>query len=169
MEGPVLIAPVHFSYLDPEIVACAMPRAIFFMAKAELFKVPVLGALIRSLDAFPVRRGEGDMEAIRKAIEVLKEGRALLMFPEGTRGNGIEMGPISSGVAMLAKRSGAWILPVGIVGTQIVWPKGSKKLRRSRMTVLFGEPFRYDQIATGESEKIRKVAFANLLAKIGGL
>ncbi|HRF61077.1 MAG TPA: MFS transporter [Fimbriimonadaceae bacterium] len=165
MEGAVLITPVHFSYLDPELVACAMPRAIFFMAKAELFRVPILGALIRSLDAFPVRRGEGDMEAIRKAIEVLKEGRALLMFPEGTRGLGEQMGPISSGVAMLAKRSGAWILPVGIVGTQFVWPKGSKKLRRRRMTVLFGEPFRYDDVAPGASEKVRKAAFASLLGE----
>ncbi len=165
MEGPLLVAPVHFSYLDPPIVACAMDRALSFMAKEDLFRPWWLGPLIRSLGSFPVRRGENDTEAIRLAIHLLKEGRAVLLFPEGTRGFGEKMGGITPGIAMLAKRSGAKVLPVGIVGTERVWPKGSKKLRRSPMTVVIGRPFTYDAVATNESDRENRVLFSRELAR----
>lgn len=164
MEGPVILAPVHFSYLDPEIVSCGTSRAVSFMAKKELFRVFGLGWLIRSLDAFPVDRGSGDMAAIRHAIEMLEQGRAVLLFPEGTRGDGKTMGPITPGVAMLARRTGAKIVPVGIAGTQIAWPRGQKRPRRHRMTVVYGEPFTYDEVAVGANEKEKREAFAQALA-----
>lgn len=165
MEGGLIVAPVHFSYLDPEIVACGTKRAVSFMAKKELFEVFGLGWLIRSLDAFPVKRGENDTEAIRKAIELLQAGHAVLLFPEGTRGNGKVLGPITPGVAMLAKRTGARVLPVGIVGTQIVWPKGSKKLRRHRMKVIYGSTFTYADTSTGKNEKENRELFGQELAR----
>jgi 1-acyl-sn-glycerol-3-phosphate acyltransferase len=158
LEGPLVVAPNHVSLLDPPIVGCASPRALCFMAKEELFRVPILGPLIRSLDAFPVRRGEGDTEAIRRAVGLLKAGHAVLVFPEGTRGDGEELLPISPGVAMLAKRTEAVVLPVGIVGTHVVWPKSRRGLRRARMTVVFGEPFRFSDIPGGRD------AFAGELA-----
>jgi 1-acyl-sn-glycerol-3-phosphate acyltransferase len=165
MEGGVLVAPVHFSYLDPEIVACGTKRAVSFMAKQELFKVFGLGWLIRSLDAFPVKRGENDTEAIRHALELLKAGHAVLLFPEGTRGLGKVLGPMSPGIALLAKKTGAQVLPVGIIGTHIVWPKGSKKLRRHRMKVLYGPTFTYADVATGSNEKENREKFALELSR----
>lgn len=153
MTGPLIVAPNHMSYLDPPIIACSQRREVTFMAKEELFAVFLLGWLIRSLGAFPLKRGAGDRDAIRKAIDLLKSGRALLVFPEGTRGNGVTLGKITPGVSTLAKNTGAMVLPVGICGTQIVWPKGGKIRRRQRMTVVFGKPFCYTDIAVGENER----------------
>lgn len=148
-EGGIIVSPVHVSHLDPPAMGCAMERELSFMAKQELFK-GLFGALIRSLNAFPVRRGEGDTEAIRKSISLLQEGRALLVFPEGTRNDGDQMLPMSAGVAMLAKKTGAKVVPVGIVGTNRSWPKGQKKITKTPITVAFGKPFTYDEVAKGQ-------------------
>ncbi len=152
-EGALIVAPVHLSFIDPPLVGCAMRRAITFMAKEELFRPFLLGPLIRSLGAFPVRRGAGDTEAIRLAIKLLQEGRAVLMFPEGTRGDGKTLGALTPGIAMLAKRTGARVLPLGLVGTEKVLPRGASKPRRSPMTVVFGETFTYAEVCGGEGDK----------------
>jgi len=159
MEGPVIFAPVHFSFLDPPLLACGSPRQITFMAKKELFDPPVFGPLIRSLGAFPISRGSGDKEAIKLAIGLLDQGRALLMFPEGTRGKGQQLSPITSGILMLARKTGAKVVPVGINGTQIVLPKGAKKPKRHRMTMSFGEPIDYRAMATAMGDSAAKAAF----------
>jgi 1-acyl-sn-glycerol-3-phosphate acyltransferase len=165
MDGPVLFAPVHFSFLDPPVVACATERSMNFMAKEELFRPPVFGPLIRSLGAFPVRRGENDTEAIKRAITLLQSGAAVLIFPEGQRGDGTTMMPITAGIAMLAKRSQAQVVPVGIVGSHVALGKGSKRLRRQRITVAFGKAVRYSDLATAASEKENRENFANYLAE----
>ncbi len=146
MEGPVIIAPVHVSYLDPMLVGCTAPREISYMAKQELFKNPLLAALIRSLNTFPVRRGENDSAAIREALRLLQAGRALLVFPEGTRGDGEALGQVQAGLMMMAKRTGAPIVPIGLFGTHKAWPRGQKRMRRHRMAVHFGRPFRLEEL-----------------------
>jgi len=161
--GGVIIAPVHVSYLDPPALGCAMRRQLRFMAKEELFKGP-LGAIIQSLGAFPVRRGEGDTESIRKSIAILEGGDALLLFPEGTRGDGETMLPINRGVSMLAKRTNAVVIPVGIVGTHVLMPRG-KKGRRHPTTVAFGPGFRYEDVATGATERENRELFARELER----
>lgn len=158
-RGPVLVCPNHCSHLDPPLVAVSMPRRLRFMAKEELFEVPGFGWLIRSLGAFPVRRGAGDAEAARLALEILKGGHALLLFPEGTRGDGRTLGPVNRGLAMLAKRSGAAILPALVVGTSRMLPKGAKRIRRGRTEVWFGEPFTYAEVASGRNEKENRELF----------
>jgi 1-acyl-sn-glycerol-3-phosphate acyltransferase len=159
--GAVIVAPNHVSNLDPPITACGTKRQIAFMAKEQLFK-GIFGKLIASLGAFPVRRGEGDTESIRKAIALLEEGRALLVFPEGTRGDGGTMLPINRGVGMLAKRTGAQVVPVGIAGTHMVMPRG-KKGRRHPITITYGRPFTYKEIAEGHSDKEARDLFAQEL------
>ena len=84
--GPVLIVSNHVSLLDPPLVGGAAPRPLFFMAKEELFRIPLFGRLIRSLNARPVRRDGSDTRALKAALAQLEEGHALLVFPEGTRG-----------------------------------------------------------------------------------
>lgn len=157
MSGALIVAPNHLSYLDPPIIACSQRRAVQFMAKEELFRVFFLGWLIRSVGAFPLKRGAGDMEAIRKAIDFLKQGKAVLVFPEGTRGDGETLGKITPGVGTLAKSTGALILPVGIAGTQVVWPRRSRVRRRHRMTVIFGKPFSYSEAATSSNDRENRV------------
>lgn len=142
-EGPVIVAPNHLSHFDPPIVAATVPRKVAFMAKEELFKIPIIGAIIASLNSFPVRRGEGDTEAIRKTLERLAAGELVLVFPEGTRGNGRELGPFNRGVAMLAKRSGAAVIPVGISGTERKLGKGASIPKWAHATIVFGKPMFY--------------------------
>jgi 1-acyl-sn-glycerol-3-phosphate acyltransferase len=163
-KGPLIVSPNHVSHLDPPAAACALPRKLSFMAKAELFDHKLFGALIRSFGSFPVRRGEGDMEAIRTAIRMLNEGHAVLMFPEGTRGDGKHLLPFNKGVGMIAKRSGAAVLPVGISGTHRKWPKGGKKPKWGRVTVAFGAPMRYEDFS-GETESEIREAFARELER----
>ncbi|MFI5385296.1 MAG: lysophospholipid acyltransferase family protein [Fimbriimonadales bacterium] len=161
--GGIIFAPNHLSNLDPPAVACGTNnRQLAFMAKEELFK-GLFGRLISSVGAFPVRRGESDTEAIRKALSLLQHGRAVLVFPEGTRGDGKKMGPFNRGVAMLAKRSAAAVLPIGVIGTHIVAPKGGKGLKRHRITVAYGKPFTYEEIAKGADEKENREFFAREL------
>ncbi|MEQ1935075.1 MAG: lysophospholipid acyltransferase family protein, partial [Fimbriimonadaceae bacterium] len=138
-DGGVIVAPVHISHLDPPAVACGTNRKVRFMAKEELFK-GFLGWLITSLGAFPVKRGEGDTESIRLAMSLLESGEAVLIFPEGTRGNGKQIQPLNKGVALLAKRTGALVVPVAVVGTHIAWPKGQKKIKRHKITLAYGTP-----------------------------
>lgn len=162
MNGPLIVAPVHLSNLDPPVTTVSLPRPIAFMAKKELFEVKVFGPLIKSLGAFPVKRGGGDLSAFKLALEILSDGQALLVFPEGSRGDGATMGEIQSGVALLAKRSGAQVLPVGIAGTQNVLPKGASKPKRAQVKVHIGEPFDYDSVAL-RNGKEDKSAFSKAL------
>jgi 1-acyl-sn-glycerol-3-phosphate acyltransferase len=131
--GPLIVAANHVSNLDPPVLGAAIPRPIYYMAKAELFRIPVLGPLIGQLRAFPVDRAKGDVSAIRRAVEVLKMGAAVGIFPEGGR-NREGHNRIHSGVALLASLTGAPVLPVYIDGT---------KGRFSRITVVFGEPMAF--------------------------
>jgi len=164
LTGPIIVAPNHVSYVDPPAVACGTKkRQLRFMAKEELFK-GALGALITSLGAFPVKRGEGDTESIRKSLAILEGGEALLIFPEGTRSDGKTMLPINRGVAMLAKRTGAPVLPVGIIGTHIVMPRGGGG-RKHPMKIAYGKPFAYEEISTGKNDKENRELFAQELEK----
>jgi len=114
-QGSVIIASNHISYYDPPLVSVSCPREVHFMAKKELFSIPVLGFLIRRLNAFPIQRQGVDRQALEKGIEVLKSGRALLVFPEGTRNRKKgEFLPPKPGVGVLAKEAGAPIVPAYI-------------------------------------------------------
>ena len=164
-SGPLIVAPNHVSHLDPPAIACSIPRMVTFMAKEELFEHRAFGWLIRSLGSFPVRRGEGDTEAIRQAIALLGEGRAVLVFPEGTRGDGETMLPVNKGPGLLAKRSGAKVLPVGIVGTHRKWPKGKGRPRWGRVVVSYGEPMTFEEIAASRPGEEPREAFAAELSR----
>jgi len=158
--GPLIVSPNHVSHLDPPVTACAINRQITFMAKAELFEHGLFGKLIASLGAFPVKRGEGDTEAIRLTLRLLEEGRAVLMFPEGTRGDGKELLPFNKGVGMIARRSCAPVLPVGIVGTHRKWPRGKSRPKWGRVTVVFGSTMTYEETSTQATEAENREAFA---------
>ena len=162
--GAVIIAPNHVSNLDPPAVACTCPRRLNFMAKEELFKIPVLGPIIRSLDAFPLKRGEGDTEAFRHAIAQLERGKTIIIFPEGSRGDGVSIQPMTKGATMLARRTGATVVPVGIVGTHKVLPKGQSKPKRGKMIVAYGKPFTYQDIEA-QYGKAAKNVFGDELEK----
>lgn len=164
-EGPVLLAPNHVSFVDPPAVGLATPYFVAYMAKEELFRVPIFGPILHSVGAFPVKRGQSDSAAVRVALEILAQGHALLVFPEGSRGDGERLLPIQTGIAMLAKRSGAQIVPVGVGDTLRLLPRGAKFFHRARVRVHFGEAFKYEDIPCGRTERERRELFVQELAR----
>jgi 1-acyl-sn-glycerol-3-phosphate acyltransferase len=163
--GGVIVAPNHLSWADPPAVACTCRhRRVLAMAKEELWKNRLFGWVIGQIGAFPVRRGEADPEAIKFAVQVLNEGECLLMFPEGTRSDGRRMLPITRGVAMLARKTGVPVVPIGIVGTSEVMPPDRAPKRKREVIVAYGKPFTYAEVAVGGSEKGNREIFARELA-----
>jgi 1-acyl-sn-glycerol-3-phosphate acyltransferase len=132
VEGPLIIACNHVSYLDPPALGCLAPRRISYMAKKELFKVPVLGPLIRALGAYEVDRRGSATGAIRRSLRVLESGGVVGIFPEGTRNRGGGAAP-QTGVALLASLGQAPVVPACIRGTD-------RALRLGRIEVAFGAP-----------------------------
>jgi 1-acyl-sn-glycerol-3-phosphate acyltransferase len=112
--GPVILVANHVSNLDPPAVGVACPRRVHFMAKHELFINPVSGWFLRALGAFPVKRNTPDRAAFKQALNILKKGLVLGMFPEGTRNKSGELGPAQQGAAVLALRTQAILIPVGV-------------------------------------------------------
>ena len=134
LDGPLIVACNHVSYVDPVALGVAMPRPIAYMAKVELFRAPLLGPMIAGLGAYPVDRGKHDVLAIRSSIRALKEGKAIGIFPEGTR-NLSGDARVHRGVALLASLSGAPVLPAFVRG-------GDRAKRLGKLDVTFGEPIR---------------------------
>jgi 1-acyl-sn-glycerol-3-phosphate acyltransferase len=144
-NGAVILAGNHPSYLDPILVALPIKRTIRFMAWDALFKVPLLGRLIRSLGAFPVdiRRGKGE-SAYGEALRVLENGHALGIFPEGQRSESGPMGELRTGTARLAIDSGAPIVPITIGGASRAWPTDKRLPKPAKIIVRFHSPIQVD-------------------------
>lgn len=142
-KGPVILAANHVSNWDPVLVALAVKRPISFMAKAELFSNPVLAAIMRAVYAFPVKRGTADRKAIREALDVLQEGRVLGIFPEGARRKVQQDATVQAGVAMIALKSGAPVVPVACVGTDRTFPLGWIR----PLVIRIGPPIKLDSCA----------------------
>lgn len=136
--GPVILAPVHRSFADFVFSALLTDRKLFFMAKDSLWASPALGRLLVALGCFPVHREGADREALRRAEEVLRQGQVLVVFPEGTRKEGPEVAPLHDGVAFLAARTGAPIVPMGIGGSDRAMPKGTKIPKPLRIDLVVG-------------------------------
>lgn len=158
-SGAALIVSNHQSILDPPIVGGAVPRQIYFLAKAELFRIPLFGRLIRALHARPVRREGSDMRALRTAAQLLEEGKALLIFPEGTRSLTGRLGEAKAGVGMLAVTSGVPVVPAYVSGSLEALPKGRAWPRRSRVSVSFGPALHFKpQSGPGRKDRYREAA-----------
>jgi len=140
-QGPLLVVANHLNIIDPPLLSASVPRRIMFLAKKELFNPRTPGSLfVRAFGAFPVRRGELDRRALKWSLQVLRDGGALGMFPEGTRSPNAQLTPAFPGSALIALRSGAPILPVAISGSEKV-NSLVNILRRPRVKVTIGEPF----------------------------
>lgn len=173
-QGAVLLASNHTGFLDGPLLFALSPRPASFLAKSELFVGPV-SRLLGWLGQIPVRRGRPDRGALRAGLGVLASGGALGVFPEGTRGDG-ELEQVSDGLAYLALRSGAPVVPVAVLGTAEAMPKGSRVPRwRAPVTVAFGEPVRVAvegdprarRTVRAAAEQLRLALLAHLRAEAG--
>jgi 1-acyl-sn-glycerol-3-phosphate acyltransferase len=139
-DGPMIIAPVHRSGIDFFVASEVTDRKLHYMAKDSLWKRPRFGRFLQTVGAFPVHRDAADREAMRRAQRVLEAGEVLVLFPEGERRTGPVVKDLHEGVAFLAARTGAPVVPVGIGGSTSVMPKGSKFPRPLHIHLVVGEP-----------------------------
>ena len=122
-KGGALLVSNHQSFIDPVVAGIHIPRAVHFMARDSLFANPIFGRLIAAVNAFPVRRNTADLGAIKEAMRRLKQGRLLLMFPEGTRTPDGRIQPLLPGMFAIAKKTEVPIVPVLIDGVFKAWPR----------------------------------------------
>jgi len=146
LDGGVVVASNHFSWLDPAVLGAASPRVLYYMAKVEAHRVPGLGAFIRAFGCFPVRRGESDREAVRTMRRIVAEGHALGLFVEGTRQLSGVPGQVQPGAAMVALQEDAPIVPVAIHGTQ-GWKPAPGGFQA--VSIAWGEPMTFDGLPKG--------------------
>jgi 1-acyl-sn-glycerol-3-phosphate acyltransferase len=144
LEGGLVVAANHFSWIDPPALGMASPRTLYFMAKVEAHRVPGLGQLMRSFGAFPVRRGESDRDAVRTMRQIVRDGHALGMFAEGTRQTSGVPGIVQPGAAMVAIAEGVPLIPAAVYGSH-EWRLGNFK----PVSVAWGEPMTFDGLPRG--------------------
>jgi 1-acyl-sn-glycerol-3-phosphate acyltransferase len=146
-----IIAANHASFFDPPLVAASWPEPIHFLARKTLFDVPLLNPIITGLNAHPLK-GTNDLSAFKQATALLAEGKKILIFPEGTRSPDGKIAPFKTGVAMLAERTKAPIIPCYIDGSFKVWPKQARfpKPFGYKTACIFGHPIYPEDFGTGK-------------------
>jgi 1-acyl-sn-glycerol-3-phosphate acyltransferase len=142
-EGPVIVAPNHFSFLDHFFVAAFMRREVHFMAKSQLFKRPMQFVYTHG-GVFPVLRGRRDEEAFKTADTVLRRGDVVVMYAEGGRSRSGELGEAKPGIGRLALETGAVVVPTAISGTQ--HSRNWTKFKFPKVTVQYGDPIKFDRV-----------------------
>jgi 1-acyl-sn-glycerol-3-phosphate acyltransferase len=152
--GGVLILSNHLADVDPIVVQMACPRPIHFMAKSELFDMKVLRGLITTAKAFPVKRGEPDRAAIKRAVALIRTGEVVCIFPEGELSESGELLPLKPGIALIARMTGCPVICCGLRNTNRILPYGSLVPRPTlrRTPVEWGDPRQFDKHA--ETEEI---------------
>ncbi len=160
-QGGVVVAANHRSYWDPVVVGCAMTRKVRFIAKADLFRIPVFRNIIRGMGSFPVKREGVDREGIRTALHFLQDGKAVGIFPEGTRSKTEELLEPQMGAALIALKADVPIVPTALINTPgILRP----------IKVVFGKPMYFSELRDKKlTSAVLKEVSARLMAEIGSL
>ncbi|MFH1577585.1 MAG: lysophospholipid acyltransferase family protein [Candidatus Omnitrophota bacterium] len=144
-SGSFILAGNHNSYLDPAVLAVACPRELRFMARHDLFEIPLFGAFISSVGAIPLKRNSGDISGIKEALRCLRKTiYGLLIFPEGSRAlSGASQDP-KPGIGFMAAKSGVPVVPAFIQGSQRALGRGARLIRPVKIRVYFGNPIHFD-------------------------
>lgn len=161
-EGAVILAANHASYLDPPIIGMVFPQKLRFVAWDGLFRVPLLGPMIRALGAVPVSPENKNSAAglLRQVIGFIENGHSVLIFPEGQRTLDGRLQPLEGGAALVAMKTGAPVVPIWIEGTWEAYPPHYLLPRPHKITVTFGDPIRPDRLP-GEMPEKEKRNFLN--------
>ena len=141
----------HQSFLDPLLAALSLTRPVSYLARDSLFKLPVLGWLLRHTYVIPISREAARGGSIRLALERLEQGYLIGIFPEGTRSSGTEVRVFRPGFLAVVRRTNQPVYPVGIVGSDRVMPRGAWFIRPGRIQVVYGTPFTPDEMASWQS------------------
>lgn len=155
-EGACIIVPNHVSYADPVWITIPILRPVHYMAWDKPFEIPVLGFLMRTFGAFPVKLESTDASAQREAIGLLRRGLALVMFPEGGRTRSGKLEPFKMGAFRLALTHGVPIVPVTIIGAKKIWPVGKIFPRPGLLTIIYHPPIPVERAPAGTSRLVLK-------------
>lgn len=161
-SGGVLLACNHQSFFDPIAAALPLCREANFMARDTLFEDPLFGRLIDSLNAFPVKRGAGDVGAVKEILRRLKDGKAVVVFPEATRTRDGSVGAVNANSMALAKRAAAAIVPTAIDGAFEAWPRTALVPRPRMMHVSYAEPITCEQVQAWPIDRIAETVAERL-------
>jgi 1-acyl-sn-glycerol-3-phosphate acyltransferase len=167
-RGGVLLAANHVSYVDPVVVGCAVRRRLHYLAKEELFRRPAAGWFLRQLQAFPISRNQAEPSVLKRTLALLRRGEAVLVFPEGTRGDGRRLLPGRAGAGLLALRSGSPVVPIYHEGGAAVLPRGRAVPRPAPVRVRIGPPLRFSP-AAGEEPQPYEAVSQEIMAAIARL
>ena len=169
LEGGGIIAANHVSFYDPPIVSISWPDEVHFLARKTLFR-GLFGKFIRALNAHPVSDDIGSLGTIRAITQLLKKGKKVVLFPEGSRSFTGELGEIKPGIAMLISRTGAAIIPAYIHGAYRAWPRGKKFPRLGgKIACIFGSPIRWSDFADMDKREAMQAVADRLAESIGEL
>ena len=164
LKGGAILAPNHVSFFDPPIVAAASVGSVHFLARETLFR-SFFGRLIRALNAHPLKGQAGDIGAIKMVCSLLKQGKRVIVFPEGARNKENRLTQFKSGIGMLVSRSETAVVPVYIHGTFDIWPRGQKYPRLfGKTAVVFGSPILWKDYASEDKKRAREM-ITNRLAE----
>jgi cytidylate kinase len=143
--GAAIIAPNHTSFYDPPVVSISCPEEVHFLARGSLFEVPFIGWLIKILNSHPVARGSSDASIFRMMVDLLGQGKKLILFPEGQRSKTGELLPLERGLSFLVQKSGCPVIPVYVQGAFEAWPRARKIPKFfGKMAVAFGSPIQWE-------------------------
>ena len=159
-EGGFLLLCNHQSFLDPVLGGIVVKRPLWFVARDTLFKNPVFGRLLSSVQALPIKRGQADIRAMKAVIDKLKAGMGFLLFPEGTRSKDGRIVQIKPGFSLLCRRGNAAVVPVVIDGAFECWPRHKKRPSPGKISVTYGEAITAERIKELGDRK-----FADLLTQ----
>jgi len=141
-----LILSNHQSYLDPLLIGLPLQRPVSYIARENLFRIPVIGTILRNTYVMPINRDSAGAGSVREGVKRIKAGFLVGVFPEGTRSRDGELGQIKPGFVALARRANAPIYPVGIAGAHRAMPKGGLKVFPRRIRVVYGEPISAEEV-----------------------
>jgi 1-acyl-sn-glycerol-3-phosphate acyltransferase len=144
-SGPVILAMNHQSYLDPPLAGIACNRAIYFLARKSLLKIPILGPILPKLNVIPVDQEGGDRSALKALLRILRAGEAAVVFPEGGRSLDGNLQPAEPGLGFVIAKTLAPVMPMRIFGAHEAWPPGGSRLRFHPITVVIGEPMFFSE------------------------
>ena len=154
--GAAVIVANHASFMDPAVLSISCLEEVSFLAKQSLFKVPLLGFIIRKLNSYPVAQGASDAAVFRLMIELLGQGKKLLLFPEGRRSSDGQLLPLQRGLSFIVQKAGCRVIPAYIQGTFAAWPRTRKFPKLfGKITVVFGSSIEYKELEDKTSSRDR--------------
>jgi 1-acyl-sn-glycerol-3-phosphate acyltransferase len=146
LTGPVILAPNHASYIDPPLTGSGVRRQISFLARDNIFHVPILASILRSWEVVPVDRDGGTGRGLKQILNRLGQGGAVILFPEGTRSRHGQLNPARSGIGLTVIKSGAPVVPARVFGTHDAYGPHRRLPRPRRVAVKYGQPMMFAEL-----------------------